>query len=141
MVSGQGIANIFDFLRTFSDYNLDPEIEAALLEGDVAANISRSAEQGEEIAINTMNLFIRYLAIESANMALKYKSTGGVFIGGGIIPKIWNPSYQALFLKYFFKIGRLERLLRCMDVTIILNPESVLLGAAYYMFSIHEELS
>lgn len=135
LVSGQGIANIFDYLRTSSDYNLDPEIEAALLDGDVAANISRAAEQGEEVAKDTMKLFIRYLAIESANMALKYKSTGGLYIGGGIVPKIWKADYQELFLKYFFKIGRLEALVRCMDVTIILNPKSVLFGAAYYLIS------
>jgi len=82
-----------------------------------------------------MNLFIRYLAIESANMALKYKSTGGLFIGGGIIPKVWNKKYQELFLHYFFKIGRLESLVRTMDVTLILNPKSVLLGAAHYLVS------
>ena len=135
VVSGQGIANIYDYLRTSFKYNLDPEIEAALLDGDVAANISRAAKEGEEIAMATMNLFIRYLAIESANMALKYKSTGGLFIGGGIIPKVWNKKYQELFLHYFFKIGRLESLVRTMDVTLILNPKSVLLGAAHYLVS------
>jgi glucokinase len=135
IVSGQGIANIFDYLRTSSEYNLKPGIEATLLDGDVAANISSAALAGEKIAIATMNLFIRYLAIESANMALKYRSTGGLYIGGGIIPKIWNMEYQELFLKYFFKIGRLEALLRCMDVIIVLNPKSVLYGATHYMIS------
>lgn len=133
LVSGQGIANIFDFLRTSSEYNLEAEMEVSLLDGDVAANISRAAISGEEIAVATMNLFVRYLAIESANMALKYKSTGGLFIGGGIIPKIWNEEYQALFLEHFFDIGRLTTLVRCMDVTIVMNPKSVLLGAAYYI--------
>lgn len=135
LVSGQGIANIFEFLRTSSYFNLKPEIEAALLDGDVAANISQAAQKGEEIALKTMSLFIRYLAIESANMALKFKSTGGLYIGGGIIPKIWNRQYQEIFLRYFFKIGRLEALLRCMNVTIVMNPKSVLFGAAHYMIS------
>lgn len=135
VVSGQGIANIFEYLRTSFKYNLEPEKEAALLDGDVAANISQAAQQGEKIAINTMSLFTKYLAIESANVALKYKSTGGLYIGGGIIPKIWNLEYQELFLKYFFKKGRLEGLLRCMDVSIVLNPKSVLFGAAHYLIS------
>lgn len=132
LVSGLGIVNIFDFLRTSSEYNLDLEMESKLLEGDIAANISNVALKGEPIAIETMKLFIRYLAIESSNLALKFKSTGGLFIGGGIVPKIWNETYQEMFLEYFFGVGRLEPLLRCVDVTIILNPMSVLFGAAHY---------
>ena len=73
LASGMGIVNIFDFLRTSADYNLDPEFEALLLTGDVAANLSKAAAHGEKIAVETMELFIRYLAIESANMALKFK--------------------------------------------------------------------
>ena len=133
LVSGNGIVNIFDFLRTSSDYELEDALEALLLNGDVAANISNAALDGVEVAVDTMKLFVRYLAIESANLALKLKATGGLFIGGGIIPKIWNDDYQNLFLKYFFGVGRLEPLLRCIDVKIILNPKSVLFGAAYYV--------
>ena len=132
LVSGLGIVNIFDFLRTSSEFNLDKEVEYRLLEGDVAANVSNAALKGELIAIETMKLFVRYLAIESANLALKFKSTGGLYIGGGIVPKIWNEDYQDMFLKCFFGVGRLEHLLRCVDVTIILNPKSVLFGAAHY---------
>lgn len=135
VASGQGIVNIFDFLRTSADYHLEPQLEARLLEGDVAANISSAAIDGVPIAIETMKLFVRYLAIESANMALKFKATGGMYIGGGIIPKIWNEDYQELFLKFFFEVGRLEPLLRCIDVTIILNPISVLFGSAQYLVS------
>lgn len=132
LVSGNGIVNIFDFLRTSSDYNLNKKVEFELMEGDIAANISSAALKGEPIAIATMKLFIRYLAIESANLTLKFKATGGLFIGGGIVPKIWNDDYQELFLKCFFGVGRLEPLLRCVDVTIIMNPESVIFGAAHY---------
>ncbi len=135
LVSGKGIINIFDFLRTSSDYHLKKDLEASLSDGDIAANISRAAELGEKIAIDTMHLFIRYLAIESANMALKYKSTGGLFIGGGIVPKVWNKEYQELFFKHFFNVERLEPLLRCMDVTIVMNPKSVLFGAVHYLIS------
>lgn len=135
LVSGMGIANIFDFLRTSSEYNLKPKEEAALLKGDVAANISKAALKGKKIAVDTMKLFVQYLSIECANMALKFKSTGGLYIGGGIIPKIWNDEYQKLFFNYFFKVGRLESLLRCVNVTIILNAKSVLFGAAQYGFN------
>ena len=132
LVSGMGIANIFDFLRTSSEYQLDKDMELSLLDGDVAANLSKAAVAGEHIAVATMDLFTRYLAIESANLVLKFKATGGLFIGGGIIPKIWNDHYESLFLQYFFRGGRLEPLLRSVDLTIILNPKSVLFGAAHF---------
>jgi len=133
LVSGMGIVNIFDFLRISVDYDLDPELEATMLQGDIAANVSKAAMDGEQVAVDTMRLFIRFLAIESANMALKFKSTGGLYIGGGIVPKVWNPTYQEMFLEHFFDVGRMEALLRCMNVTIILNPISVLFGAAHYI--------
>ncbi len=135
LVSGMGIVNIFDYLRTSAEYNLDPDLEASLLEGDIAANISKAAINGIPVAIDTLKLFVRYLAIESGNMALKFKSTGGVYIGGGIIPKIWNEEYKNLFLENFFDVGRMKSLLMLVNVTIILNPESVLFGAAHYMIS------
>jgi glucokinase len=132
LISGMGIANIFDYLRTSSDHHIDSAIELKYLTGDVAANVSKGAVNKEPIAVETMELFVRYLAIEAANMALKFKCTGGLYIGGGIIPKIWNDHYKSIFLKHFFDVGRLEPLLRCINVTIILNPASVLMGAAHY---------
>lgn len=138
LVSGKGIVNIFDFLRTSSNYELEDSLEAILLNGDVAANISTAALEGVQVADHTMKLFVRYLAIESSNLALKLKATGGLYIGGGIIPKIWNDDYQNLFLKHFFGVGRLEPLLRCIDVQIILNPKSVLFGAAHYVIKRQE---
>jgi glucokinase len=135
VASGMGIVNIFDFLRTSADFDLKPELESELLAGDVAANISKAAMEGEKVAIETMKLFVRYLSIEASNTALKFKSTGGLYIGGGIIPKIWNEDYKAIFLKHFFEVGRLEPLLRCTNVTIIMNSSSVLFGAAHSMVS------
>lgn len=133
LVSGMGIVNIFDYLRTSVEYTLDDELETKLLEGDIAANISEAALSGEKIAVDTMKMFVRYMAIEAGNLALKLKSSGGLYIGGGIIPKIWNETYRQIFLEHFFDVGRMEPLLRKMDVVIILNPQSVLFGAAQYM--------
>jgi glucokinase len=133
LVSGMGIVNIFDYLRTSVEYTLDPELEKEMITGDVAANVNQAAVKGEKIAVDTMKMFVRYMAIEAGNLALKLKSSGGLYIGGGIIPKIWNDEYQEIFLEHFFDVGRMEPLLRKMDVIIILNPQSVLFGAAQYM--------
>lgn len=133
LVSGMGIVNIFDYLRTSVEYTLDPDWEKGMLTGDIAANVNNAALNGEKIAVDTMKMFVRYMAIEAGNLALKLKSSGGLYIGGGIIPKIWNEDYQQIFLEHFFDVGRMESLLRKMDVVIILNPQSVLFGAAQYM--------
>ena len=69
------------------------------------------------------------------NVKLCEKNWYSLYIGGGIVPKIWNDNYQEMFLKYFFGVGRLKPLLRCVDVTIILNPMSVLFGAVHYAYN------
>ena len=133
LVSGLGIINIFNFLLSTGDYKMDPNFERKIFEGDEAANISLAASEGIPIAQKTMHLFIKYLAVESTNMALKFKAMGGLYIGGGIIPKIWTSEYEDLFMQHFFYVGRMEPLLRRIPVTIVLNQKSALLGAAYFM--------
>ncbi|HEY0772268.1 MAG TPA: glucokinase, partial [Sphingobacteriaceae bacterium] len=93
--------------------------------------ISDNADQAL-ICGETMNIFIRYLATEAANLALKLKATGGVFIGGGIIPKILKLIQPDLFMESFLDFGRMKPLLQSMPVKIILNEDTALLGAAWY---------
>ncbi len=135
LVSGMGIVNIFDFLRTSATHELDPDWEARMLEGDIAANVSKAAIEGHPIAIETMEAFVRYLAIEASNIAMKFKSMGGIYIGGGIIPKIWNENYHKIFLEHFFDVGRMKTLLQQMDVIIITDATSVLEGTIHYLIS------
>ena len=77
-------------------------------------------------------MFVQYLAQECANLVLKLKATGGVFIGGGIIPKILKLVDKDAFLKTFFDSGRLKPLLEQVPIKIILNEKAALLGAAWY---------
>ena len=58
--------------------------------------------------------------------------TGDIFIGDGIIPKIWNPQYQTIFLNHFFEVRRLGPLLESVPVYLTLNPKTALLGAAHF---------
>ena len=67
-----------------------------------------------------------------AALAMKLKATGGVFIGGGILPKIWNEKLQAIFLEHYLQVGRLRPLIESVPVYLVLNTKAVLLGAAYY---------
>lgn len=132
VVSGPGIYSIYQFLRDDKEMDSPGLLEVQIQQGDPAAAISKAATEDCKIAQETMNMFIRFLAEEAANLALKLKATGGVFIGGGIIPKIWNSHYQSVFLLHFFEVGRLRPLVESVPVHIILNNKTALLGAANY---------
>lgn len=98
---------------------------------DQAATISSHADKNE-LCKTTMDCFIRYLAYESANLVLKFTATGGLFIGGGIVPKIIHLFNDDRFYSAFRDSGRLSFLLEKVPVRIILNDKAALLGATYY---------
>ncbi len=132
VVSGPGIHAIFQFLRDVRKMEQPAWLKERMQEGDPSAAISKAAEEGCPICQETLRLFIKYLSQEASDLALKFKATGGVFIGGGIPPKIWNEELQKEFLDQFFHVGRLRHLLETMPVYLILNSKAALLGAAYY---------
>ncbi len=132
VISGPGIVMIFNFLRDVEGWDVPDPLKEEMEISDPAAAISISATKGCPICMETLRMFTRYMAQEAANLALKMKATGGLYIGGGIIPKIWNEEHHAIFYEYFFAVGRLEPLVAAVPVTIILNPKTAMLGAAYY---------
>ena len=134
VVSGPGILRIYTFLRDIKKQEAPDWLEERMRTSDPAAAISLGAQEGTDICVETLRLFVRYLAVESSSLVLKLKATGGLFIGGGIPPKIWNDDLQAVFLEQFFDVGRLRPLLEMTPVYLVLNQHTALLGAAYYGF-------
>ena len=133
VVSGMGIYNIYLFLRDVLKREEPTWLEEKMLSGDPASVISKTALQGGcPICDETMMLFVHYLAEESANLVLKMKATGGLFLGGGIAPKILPLLTEERFMPDFFPRGRMRELLEGVPVHIILNPHTALLGAAYF---------
>ncbi len=132
--SGSGIPNIYDFLRDSGRFDepawLREELSAA---EDVTPIISAAADAGRaEIAMATMDLFVEILAGEAGNMALKVLATGGVFLGGGIPPKILPRLQATSFMDTFDNKGRFSELMASLPVRVILNPRAALYGAAHY---------
>jgi glucokinase len=129
LLSGPGIINLFEFLREKKGITIPIWLSEKLAIEEPAIVISSNAE---EIAIckETMQLFFRFLAIESAHLALKTKSTGGLFIGGGIIPQILPLLDKQSFIDQFTDFGRLHYLLNSIPIKIIINIRAALLGAA-----------
>lgn len=134
VVSGMGIFEIYRFLLQYRKKDELTWMKEKIAEGNAAAAISFGAKNSCPISEETFSLFWRYLAEESANLALKLKATGGLFIAGGIAPKNLDVFNQKVFMNYFYEAGRLRPMLQEIPIHIVLNQRTALLGAALYGF-------
>jgi glucokinase len=134
VVSGPGIANIYAFLRDSGRIEepgwLKEKIAAA---EDASAAISQEGLAGNSaIAVQTLDLFVSVYGAEAGNLALRGKATGGVYVGGGIAPKILAKLKDGSFMRAFLDKGRYRELLSSIPVRVILNDKAALQGAAFY---------
>ncbi len=133
VVSGMGIHNIFRFLTEEKKMMIPDWLTKEMQTEDPSAAISENAINGKsEVCVETMDLFIHYLATESSSLVLKHKATGGLYLGGGIPPKILPLLQKDKWQQLFFESDRMETLLKQTPVNVILNDKIPLLGAAYY---------
>jgi glucokinase len=84
-------------------------------------------------------MFVEILGAETGNMALKYFADGGVFIGGGIPPRILNHLQKGPLMKAFMNKGRFSKLMEIFPVTVLLNPYATVLGAAWHGLKMNNE--
>jgi len=132
--SGSGIPNLYACLRHSGRYEEPDWLRQALVEAIDPTPVIADAAFGrnEPICVATLNLFLDILADEASNMALKVLSTGGVYLGGGIPPRILPQLQQPRFMEVFTNKGRFSDMMWKMPVHVIRNPKSALFGAAYY---------
>lgn len=98
---------------------------------DLAAEVSKAALSGSDFLCGqTMNLFISAYGAEAGNLALKLLPYGGLYLAGGIAPKIFPMLQQGAFMKAFSSKGRMRPLLEKIPVRVILDPKVALIGAA-----------
>ena len=131
VISGPGIIRIYQFLIHEVKREESPTIKEKFINGHDATIISQNVKNCL-VCKETMELFIRFLAFESANLVLKHNATGGLFIGGGIAPSIIALFKEYDFNGYFCQSGRLNDLIENVMVRVILNSKAALLGAAWY---------
>jgi glucokinase len=133
VVSGPGLVNIYTFLRDTGRGTEMPEVATAMREGDPAGVIGRAALDGRcRLCVDTLDLCVSLYGAEAGNAALKFMTQGGVYIGGGIAPKIAPKLADGSFMRAFLAKGRMRPLLEAMPVRVILNPLTALLGSARY---------
>ncbi|HUK26298.1 MAG TPA: glucokinase [Terriglobales bacterium] len=131
IVSGPGLVNVFHFLRDSGRGTEAKWLREQMQEGDPAAAISRAAMEGKcPLCEQALDLFVSVYGAEAGNLALKTLSTGGMYLGGGIAPKLLSKLTGPLFMQAFVSKGRLQPLLESMPVKVITNDQIALLGAA-----------
>jgi glucokinase len=133
VVSGPGLQNIYRFLRETGRGEEPPWLAARLREQDPNAVVSQAALSGESaLCVQALDLFVALYGAEAGNLALTLLATGGVYLGGGIAPKILPKLKDPVFLNAFMTKGRMRPLLETMPVRVILNDQTALFGAARY---------
>jgi len=131
VVSGPGLRNIYRFLRDARHLPETAAVADAMRQGDPSAAITRAALAGEcSLCSQSLDLFVSLYGAEAGNVALRTLATGGVYLGGGIAPKIVERLKGPGFMLAFSTKGRLSPLLESIPVRVILNDRTALLGAA-----------
>ena len=131
IVSGPGLVNVFHFLRDTGRGTEPQWLMDEMAHGDAAAAISRAALNGKcPLCEQALDLFVSVFAAEAGNLALKLMATGGVYLGGGIAPKMLPKLSGPLFMNAFVGKGRMQTLLEAMPVKVITNDKTALMGAA-----------
>ncbi|MFW8600549.1 glucokinase [Desulfobacterota bacterium M19] len=131
LCSGRGIPLLYKFLQQRQPWPTAKESPAILRAADPAPLIAEAAlaEPFSELCLAVMELFVSLLAAEAANLALKVLAAGGVFVGGGIPPRIM-PLLSRCFMPAFTGGGVLRDFLADIPVRVIKNQQTALLGAA-----------
>jgi glucokinase len=132
VLSGPGLWNLYRFLRRESHVEEPAWLSAQIAAGDPSAAVSEAAIAGRDpVCVKALTMFCDIYGSEAANLALKVLALGGVYLGGGIAPKILPMLTNGTFVRGFLAKGRLNEILKRIEVRVSLNPAAGLLGAAH----------
>lgn len=131
VLSGPGLFNVYSFLRD-TQRGVEPAwLADEIRQGDPSAAVSRAGLAGtSELCVQALDLFVTLYGAEAGNLALKVMATGGVFIGGGIAPRLLTKLQGPAFMRAFYTKGRLQPVLEAIPVRVIMNDKTALYGAA-----------
>ena len=142
VVAGMGMTSIYEFLRDVRGMEEPSWLAARIAAEDpnvVITELALSAKS--ELCEKTLDMFVSAYGAEAGTLALKILSIGGIYLGGGIAPRILEKLKDGTFMKAFTDKGRLSQLLINTPVRVILESRAALLGAAAYAEARAAELS
>ncbi len=142
VVAGMGLTNIYEFLRDVRGMEEPTWLADRIASEDPNAVITELALSAKsELCERTLDMHVSAYGAEAGNLALKVLSIGGIYLGGGIAPRILDKLKDGTFMRSFTDKGRLSQLLINMPVRVILESRAALLGAAAYAEARAAELS
>jgi glucokinase len=131
VLSGPGLVAIYEFVVS-SD--LAPEAEVVreeLSSGDPGAVIGRRGIEGSDPAcVKALDIFVSLYGAEAGNLALKVLPTGGLYLAGGIAPRILEKLKAGGFVEAMTAKGRMSPMLESLRVSVVTNPKAGLIGAS-----------
>lgn len=133
VISGTGLANLYGFLRD-RDPTAEPRwLADELAEADPASRITHNAlEDRSELCRRTVDLFLALYGAEAGNLALGLLTTGGLYVGGGIAPRLVDLFDASAFVERFDDKGRMRRITEQITIRLVLDDMVGLQGAAYH---------
>ncbi len=138
ILSGPGLVNLFDFFVVRSGAPVEGALAASLERPGVDAASVIVAEatggngKGDERCVAALDAFVRIYGAEAGNMALRCLALGGIYLGGGIAPKILSTLQKGTFVSAFVDKGRFRPFMERIPVRVIMNDRTALFGAAAY---------
>jgi glucokinase len=136
VLSGMGLLNIYSFLRDRGHFEEPAWLAEELRAGDPSAAVSGAALAGRSpLAETALRMFVEIYGATSGNLALLLKSVGGLYVGGGIAPKIMGKLKDGTFMRHYADKGRMSGLVKSIPVRVILDDKTALYGAARYALS------
>ena len=134
--TGRGLPEIYRFLKERGQGEDSPELTERLAKAADATPLIIQAALAEEgrslICAQALSVFVSVLGTEAGNMVLRFLATGGIYVAGGLPPRILPFLNQPIFMEAFRRKGRLSSLIAQTPVHVVLNPAAPLLGAAIY---------
>ncbi|WP_198262882.1 glucokinase [sulfur-oxidizing endosymbiont of Gigantopelta aegis] len=141
IVSGMGLVNLYEFLCAEANAS-PPEWLVEAMQVDAAAAISNAAMSNKDkLCQQALTWLVTLYGVEAGNQALKIMAQGGVYLGGGIAPKIISALQSGRFMQAFCNKGRMSHLMKAMPVKVIMNDKTALYGPAMFAYqNAHETL-
>jgi len=140
VLSGPGLVNVYSWLRDSGRFEEPLWLKALMKEGDPAKAISENAlRRRQALCVESLRSYVSMLGSAAGNLALTSMAVGGIYLGGGIPPKILPALKKGAFLKAFMAKGRFADFLAQIPVRVILNDKAALLGAAHTAFEALED--
>jgi glucokinase len=133
VLSGMGMRNLYRFFRQRSGQPEPAWLAEQLKTGDLAAVVTQAGLANQDpVCVDAVDCFTRNYGAETGNLGLKMLALGGIYIGGGIAPKMMAKMQSSIFLDAFNHKGRMSPLLRSTPVHVIMNDKTALQGAAWF---------